>query len=145
MRTKLFGATLVIALLLTGCGSATADPGVPASGGAALGSTVPPGTDKQLLPEAVWRTLESMKNQEGTRVVTAGDDAYAVITAGEKPGYLVEVISTDKTGGQIEVVYAIYKPGAASSATITHPYNAYLLKGEARTPVTFRKTDPSQR
>lgn len=146
MWSKLVVALVACALLLVGCTGSTVDNETSSTGGPSMGAAVPPGTDERMLPEPVWAALERMRNEEGTAVITVAGDAYAIITAGEQPGYLVEVISTEKTGGQIEVLYAIHKPAATSiGSAITHPYNVYHLKGEAQTSISFRKTEPPKR
>lgn len=141
----MFPRTLIIAaataVLLTGCTAAprTADPAPAVSSGMSLSPDQIQAFEDRL-PEPVKAALKEMRSSEGAHAINVGDEVWALITAGEKPGYSVVIVDTATTDGKIRVTYELQAPAAVSSAPgVTHPYNAQNLgKGKAA-DVTFTK------
>lgn len=145
MRFLLLFAAMT--LLLTGCSAASrsTDPAPAVSSGSAL----PPDQIKAFedaLPDPVKAAVKEMRTTEGTRAVNVGEEVWAVITAGEKPGYSVVIVDTAVVDGKIQVKYELQAPAGVTSAPgVSHPYNAHNLgKGKAES-VLFVKQAPTSK
>lgn len=137
LRALTLVTTVLTVLLLAGCAAAPKAPDAVSPGGAvSSGSQLSPEQIKaheDALPEPVKQALGELRNREATRAVNVGDEVYAVITAGAKPGYAVVIHSATAKGGKIEVTYELQAPqGVTSAPGVSHPYNVMNLgKGKA--------------
>jgi hypothetical protein len=98
--------------------------------------------DPSQSPEPIQEWIERSKDKKMAQFMIVGDEAYVLVTRGEKStgGYDVNIQSIKKYASKSVITVEMTDPpkGAIVSQAVTYPYVLIKLKGELHGDVIFR-------